>query len=132
MLDPASINDRFATANGMRLLEVCPGHAVAEVDIEPERHHNSLGTVHGGVYFTLAALAFSAACNASGQATVGIQTSLSLLHPVVAGRMRAEAREVSRSRKLATVEVRVTDEAGQLVGLLVGTAYVKRTPYPPA
>jgi acyl-CoA thioesterase len=124
-------NDRFATANAMHVAEVRPGFAVAEVDIDPARHHNSIDSVHGGVYFTLAALAFSAACNAAGQTTVGIEMSLSCLKAVVGGRMRAEAREVSRSRKLATVEVRITDDGGQLVGLFRGTAYIKRDPYPP-
>ena len=40
----------------------------------------------------------------------------------------AVAEEVSRTRKLSTCLIRVTDDAGELVALFKGIAYIKATP----
>lgn len=123
--------DRFAAANGIELVEVRPGYARARLAIE-DRHHNSLGTVHGGALFTLAATTFFAACNAAGNVAMGITMSISCLNPAVEGLLEAEANEVSRSRRLATCSVRISDSTGRLIATFQGTAYVKSEPFPPA
>lgn len=122
--------DRFAADSGVELIEVRAGYALARLAIDP-RHHNSLGTVHGGALFTLAATTFFAACNAAGQVAMGINMSISCHRPAVRGTLEAEAEEISRSRKLATCNVCIRDEAGQLVATFQGTAYIKRDPFPP-
>jgi acyl-CoA thioesterase len=123
-------NDGFATANGMRLLELRPGFAKTCVTVE-ERHINNVGMVHGGAIFTLAAFAFGAASRTAGQSTVGVNTSISFLKPTRSGTLHAEAVEVSRSRKLSVCTVHVTNDAGELVALFQGTAYIKEEPFPP-
>ncbi len=62
-------NDRFAEHTGIELVEVSKGYARAEMKVE-EKHLNGLGLAHGGAIFTLADLAFAAACNSHG-ATLG-------------------------------------------------------------
>jgi acyl-CoA thioesterase len=42
----------------------------------------------------------------------------------------AEATEVSRSRKISTCTVRVTNDTGELIALFQGTAYIKDEPFP--
>jgi acyl-CoA thioesterase len=123
--------DRFAAHSGVELIEVRPGYARTRLAVGPH-HFNSVDLVHGGALFTLAAVALFAACNASGKQAVGINLNLSCLHPSRGGPLVAEAQEVARSRRLATCTVRVTDEQGQLIATLQGTAYVKDTPFPPA
>jgi acyl-CoA thioesterase len=123
-------NDGFATANGMRLLELRPGFAKTGVAVD-ERHMNNVGLVHGGAIFTLAAFAFGAASRTAGQSTVGVSTNISFLKPTRSGTLYAEATEVSRSRRLSVCTVRVTNDAGELVALFQGTAYVKDEPFPP-
>jgi acyl-CoA thioesterase len=55
---------------------------------------NSLGTLHGGVIFTLADIAFSYACNSRNEAAVAQQVSIVFLSPGRAGeRLVAEAME---------------------------------------
>jgi acyl-CoA thioesterase len=77
-------------------------------------------------------LAFAAACNAAGQTAVAVSTNLSFLKPTQPGTLLlAEATEVSRSRRLSTCTVRVTNETGELVALFQGTAYIKNHPFPP-
>ena len=119
--------DRFAAESGVRIVELKPGYAKASLTIE-ERHFNSVGIVQGGAIFTLADLAFAMACNSSGVVAVAVNTNLSFLKATRAGELVAEAVEVSRSRKISTCTVRVTSEAGDLVALFQGTAYIKNQP----
>ncbi len=116
-------NDRFATSSGMRLVELRPGFAKTSLQVE-ERHLNSIGTVQGGAIFTLADFAFGAAVKTGGKIAPAISTSLSFLKATRSGTLYAEATEVSRSRKLSVCTVRVTNDAGELVALFQGTAYI--------
>jgi acyl-CoA thioesterase len=124
-------NDRFATSSKMRLVELRPGYARTSLTVE-DRHLNSVGTVHGGAIFTLADFAFGAASNTGGEVAVAVNTSLSFLKATRSGTLYAEATEISRSRKLSVCTVRVTNDAGELVALFQGTAYIKDEPFPPA
>jgi acyl-CoA thioesterase len=116
-------NDRFATSSGMRLVELRPGFAKTSLQVE-ERHLNSIGTVQGGAIFTLADFAFGAAVKTGGKIAPAISTSLSFLKATRSGTLYAEATEVSRTRKLSVCTVRVTNDAGELVALFQGTAYI--------
>ena len=122
-------NDGFATANGMRLVELRPGFAKTCLAVE-QRHMNNVGMVHGGAIFTLAAFAFGAASRTAGQATVGVSTNISFLKPTRSGTLYAEATEISRSRRLSVCTVEVTNDAGELVAMFQGTAYIKDEPFP--
>lgn len=123
-------HDRFAAANGIEVLEVTPGRATARVVLQ-EKHLNSLGTAHGGLLFSLAATTFFTACNAAGQVAMGTNMSITCIKPPVAGTLHAEALEISRTRKMTHGSVRITDDAGDLIALFQGTAYIKGQPYPP-
>lgn len=115
--------DRFVCdLIGIRLTEVGPGWARAELDLT-ELHLNGVGIVQGGVLFTLADYAFAAACNYE-QEVVGIETSVSYIKAVKSGRIRAEAKEVTRTRKFAICEVQVFDDADRLLVLFRGRGYV--------
>ena len=122
-------DDGFATASGMRLVELRAGFAKTSLEVE-ERHLNNVGMVHGGAIFTLAAFAFGAAAKTGGHAAVGVSTSLSFLKATRSGTLMAEATEVSRSRKLSVCTVRVSNATGELVALFQGTAYIKDEPFP--
>lgn len=124
-------SDRFAASSGVRLVELRPGYAAAVLALE-ERHLNSLGIVQGGAIFTLADFAFGAASNASGKVAVAVSTHISFLKATRTGTLYAEASELSRSRRISTCTVRVTDDGGDLVALFQGTAYIKNEPFPPA
>jgi acyl-CoA thioesterase len=123
-------NDRFAASSGMRLVELRPGFARTSLAVE-DRHLNNVGTVQGGAIFTLADFAFGAASKTGGRVAVAVSTTLSFLKATRSGTLTAEATEVSRSRRISTCAVRVTNEAGELVALFQGTAYIKDEPFPP-
>ena len=121
--------DQFAAQNGITAVEVRPGYARAEMEVEP-RHLNAVGIVQGGAIFTLADLAFAMASNSHGVVAVACQADITYMKAVTAGRLTAVAEEISRTRKLSTCVIRVTDESGQLVALFKGLAYIKGTPLP--
>lgn len=119
--------DRYAALTGIRLTEVSEGRARAELAVS-DKHLNSLGTAQGGVLFTLADLAFAAASNAGGTVAVSISSSISFFRAVSSGTLCAEAREISKQRRVASYEVRITDQDGGLVAHFTGMVYRKEQP----
>lgn len=119
--------DRFARENGIRVTEARVGFARTEMTVEP-RHLNSVGILQGGALFTLADLAFAAASNSHGVVAVGCQADVTYFKAVRSGKLTATAEEISRTHRLSTCLIRVTDEGGELVALFKGVAYIKGTP----
>lgn len=119
--------DRFATeVVGIEIVDVRPGYAKVKLDIEP-RHHNAVGIVQGGVYFTLADFAFAIASNTQDEeTTVSIETSMSYFKPTVSGTLYAEANLVFRSRSLQSFEVPITNEKGETVARFYGRGFVRK------
>jgi acyl-CoA thioesterase len=119
-------NDRFADHVGIELLEVSKGRAKAKMEIK-EHHLNGVNIAHGGAIFSLADLAFAVASNSHKTVALSINVSISYLKASVAGdTLIAEANEVSLNPKLATYEVRVTDETHDLIAIFLGTVYRKK------
>ena len=119
--------DRFAAGAGIRLAEVRPGYARTRMKVR-DGHMNGADVVQGGAVFTLADLAFAAACNSHGILALAVDVTISFLRPTRSGTLVAEAREVARSRRLSRCEIEVKDDAGELVALFHGTAFVKDEP----
>jgi acyl-CoA thioesterase len=116
--------DAFAVHNGMTITELRDGYAIAEMELQPF-HMNGADTVHGGALFTLADFAFAAASNSSGQLALSISSSISIFKGARKGKLIAECREVSTSPKLASFEVGIRNEAGQLLATFQGMVYRK-------
>jgi len=122
-------NDRYAAFSGIELLEVEPGRAKAKMEIK-DMHLNAGNVVQGGAIFTLADLAFAAAVNAYGNLAMSIETSIRYFKGVGKGTLFAEAKMVHIHKKLASFEVRVTNEEDELISLFTATAYRKEIPLP--
>ncbi|MBW2575407.1 MAG: PaaI family thioesterase [Deltaproteobacteria bacterium] len=118
-------NDQFAEHVGIELLEVSEGRAKAKMEIK-EHHLNGINIAHGGAIFSLADLAFAVASNSHKTIALGINASISYLKAVANGTLIAEAKEVSLNPKLATYEIRVTDENNDLIAIFLGTVYRKK------
>ena len=122
-------NDRFAERSNIELLSVSPGQARAKMTLYPH-HLNGYGTVQGGAIFTLADLAFAAACNSHGTVAVAVNVSITFMKAGQTGTLWAEARELSRNFKLGSYTVEVKDDQGELVALFQGLAYRKSEKIP--
>lgn len=117
--------DKFAEHVGIELEDIAPGRAKVHCEVQ-EHHLNGVKCVHGGMLFTLADMAFAAAVNSHGRLAVALNASISFVKPARGKKICAEAKEISRSGRHAVYEVRITDEAGDTVSVLQGTAYVKK------
>lgn len=115
--------DRFAVENGCRIIEAAPGYAKIQLEITPH-HHNAVGITQGGALYTLADFAFAVASNAANEKVVGTSTYMNYFKATRSGILTATAKEISRSRKLSTVEVKITDEQGVLIAQFQGNGYV--------
>ena len=122
-------NDRYARHSGIELTAIAPGSATAVMTVQKE-HLNGVDIVHGGAIFTLADFAFAAASNSHGTVAVAINASISYLKAAKAGTLTAEAVEVARTFKIATYQVRVTGEDGELIASFQGMVYRKKTEIP--
>jgi len=119
--------DRYAALSGIELLTVEPGRAKTRMEIS-EMHLNAGNVVQGGAIFTLADLAFAAAVNAYGNLAMSIETSIRYFKGVSSGVLFAEAEIVNLHKRLATFDVRITNEANELIALFTATAYRKDVP----
>ena len=105
------------------------GRAVFEMETDPARHANPMGTVHGGVLVDLgdAAMGFAMASTlADGETFTTVELKANYFKPVWQTRLRAEARMVRRSHTLGYLECDVTDAKGSLVCRLGSTCMVLR------
>jgi len=118
-------NDTFAEHVGIELLEVSKGRAKAKMEIK-DHHLNGINIAHGGAIFSLADLAFAAASNSHKTIALAINASISFLKAVSGGTLIAEAKEVSLNPKLATYEIRVTDETNDVIAIFQGMVYRKK------
>jgi len=114
---------------GMRLNEVGDGRAAVELDADPERHANPMGTVHGGILCDLADAAMGCAYASRlgvHESFTTLELKINFLKPVRQGRLAASARIVRGGRTIGLVECDVTDGAGSLVARASSTCMTLR------
>jgi uncharacterized protein (TIGR00369 family) len=114
---------------GFRPVSVEAGRAVFEMDADPARHANPMGTVHGGVLCTLADTAMGMAYAASlsdGETFTTLELKINFLRPVWQGRLTATGRVVQGGRNVGLTECDVTDAQGRLVARASSTCMILR------
>ena len=117
--------DKFCRFIGVELFEVAEGRAKTKLEVK-EHHLNGVGTIQGGVLFTLADLAVAAAANSHGTVAVVINANISYVKAISGGTIFAEAIQESLSPKLATYAVKVTNQDGVLIASFQGMVYRKK------
>ena len=119
--------DKFAKENGIQLTEVREGFARAEMTVDL----NAAGVCQGGVYFTLADLTFAAVTNSHGPVSLGVQNSITYLQSARKGdRLIAETEETFNHHRLPFCQTRVTNQNGELLCVVSGSAYRKKDIFP--
>jgi uncharacterized protein (TIGR00369 family) len=110
-------------------LEVERGRAVFELDVDPSRHANPMGTLHGGVLCDLADAAMGVAYGsmlAEGETFTTLELKINFLRPVWNGRLTATGRLVQGGRTIGLVECDVVDASGRLVARASSTCMTLR------
>jgi uncharacterized protein (TIGR00369 family) len=102
---------------GFVLRDGAEGRSVWEYRVDPA-HFNLNGTLHGGVVMALldTAMGFAVVARvaAEGRINAAAEQSTRFLAPVRGGLITAEATVLKIGKRLAIVESRATDEAGNL------------------
>lgn len=113
---------------GFRIAAVEVGSVALELDVE-ERHHNAVGTLHGGVLCDVADAAMGlthATTLAEGETFTTVELKINFLRPVWQGRLRVVGRIVKAGRTLSLTEADVLDGDGKLVARASSTCMTLR------
>jgi uncharacterized protein (TIGR00369 family) len=119
---------------GFVLKSIEPGHAVFEMEVD-ERHHNPMGTLHGGIYCDLADAAMGyayAATLGEGETFTTIELKINFLRPVRKATLTAEAKVVKAGNTVGYIECDVKDQTGKLVARAASTCMKLREASPTA
>jgi acyl-CoA thioesterase len=100
-------NEPFARFLGIKLIELGPGSATAELTPD-ENMVNAHGTVHGGIIFSLADYVFAAASNSYGRTSVGVNNNVNFMSAGKLGQtLTATAKEIKKTNRLAWYSIHV-------------------------
>jgi uncharacterized protein (TIGR00369 family) len=119
----------IATLLGFRAVSIEPGLAVFEMEADPARHANPMGTLHGGVLCTLADSAMGMAYAATlgqGETFTTLEVKINFLRPVWRGTLIATGRVVQAGRSVGLTECDVVDDHGRLVARASSTCMTLR------
>ena len=118
----------IGTLIGFRLIAVEPGRAQFELDAD-ERHHNPMGTLHGGILCDIADVAMGMAYGSTleeGETFTTLELKINFLRPVKTARLVADGLVVQRDRTVGMAECSVTDERGRLIAKATSTCLTLR------
>ena len=127
-LKSGEIKPPSAEMIGFRMVSFADGESRFELDAG-RRHHNPMGTVHGGILCTLADSAMGMAFASTlgeGETFTTLEIKVNYIRPVFEGKLFASAKVVHRGRTVGLVECDVTTENGKLVARAVSTCSVLR------
>ncbi|MCI9201581.1 MAG: PaaI family thioesterase [Lachnospiraceae bacterium] len=117
-------NDKFATENGAVIDEIGDFYAKCSLKLT-EGHKNAVGSVMGGVSFTLADFAFAVASNWQNPGVVSLSSNITYLGTAKGERLIAEASCVKNGHTTSYYRVDVQDDLGNPVAAVTVTGYRK-------
>jgi len=121
----------FAKVMNMQLVELERGYAAVEMRYDPAAMNNIYDRAHGGAIYGLIDEAFEAAGQTDGTIAVALNVNVTYVSSPEAGMyLRAEARQLSRTKKTASYDIKVTDMNGQLIATCQALAYCTGKPIP--
>jgi acyl-CoA thioesterase len=124
-------NEPFARELGLRLMDLDTGYSVVGMQYRSDIMDNIYSRAHGGALFALIDEAFETACQTHGTIAVALNVNVTYVRsPETDELLRAEAREVSKTRKTASYDIKVTNSEGDLVATCQALAYRTGKPVP--
>lgn len=113
-LDYANRRNTFMLHNHIKIIEIGPDRAVAELTVSKDSL-NPIGRMHGGAYFTMADCASGAAARSDGMMYVTLNSSFDFIRSAKDGKVRATAVVRHRGRTTCLTAVELRDEQGVLL-----------------
>ncbi len=116
-------DDLASRALGMVLEEIRPDYARLSMPVRADMV-NGHRNCHGGLIFALADSTFAFACNSTNQITVAAAASIDFLSPAKLGdRLIAYGEAQSTAGRTRVYDIRVANQAGQLIALFRGRSH---------
>ena len=114
----------LAQALRMELVALENGYSAVEMTYDPAIMDNIYNRAHGGAIFALIDEAFETAGQTDGTIAVALNVNVTYIaSPEARVRLRAEAREISRTSKTACYDIKVEEAGGKLIATCQALAY---------
>ncbi|HIJ55474.1 MAG TPA: PaaI family thioesterase [Deltaproteobacteria bacterium] len=124
-------SEPFARQLNMELIELEDGHSMVEMIYRPEEMNNIYQRAHGGAVFALIDEAFETACQTDGTIAVALNVNVTYISSPEPGvKLIASAQEISRTKRTANFEIKVTDENKKLIATCQALAFRTGKPIP--
>jgi acyl-CoA thioesterase len=121
----------FAKVMKINLVELELGYSAVEMIYDPASMNNIYERAHGGAVFALIDEAFETAGQTDGTIAVALNVNVTYVSSPQPGvRLRAEAKQASRTKKTAGYDIKVTDPNGNLIATCSALAYRTGKPIP--
>jgi acyl-CoA thioesterase len=128
-MNPSSIvnkimkDDLFSQWLGIEIIDIKEGYSKIRMTVRDEMI-NGLGTVHGGIAFSLSDSAFAFACNNRNNLSLALDTAINFTKATTPGDvLTAEATEIHNGRSTGLYLVTVTNQQNEQVALFKGTCF---------
>jgi len=118
----------MASLIGLELVAIERGRARFELQAD-HRHHNPMGTLHGGILCDIADSAMGMAYASTlgeGESFTTLELKINFLRPVRSAHLIAEGTIVQQGRSAGMAECSVTDENGRLIAKATSTCLTLR------
>ena len=100
----------------MELVELETGRSAVEMVYDPASMNNIYGRAHGGALYALIDEAFETAGQTHGTIAVALNVNVTYMaSPQPGSILRAEAREINRTKRTSSYDIKVYDENKQLL-----------------
>ena len=121
----------FARRFDIQLVELEDGFSVIEMTYNPSEMNNIYDRAHGGAIFGLIDEAFETACQTHGTIAVALNVNVTYIaSPEPGKRLRATAKEISKTKRTANYEIKVTETDGRLIAICQALAFRTGKPIP--
>lgn len=119
-----NLHDGFSHYCGMTLAQVADGYAKVELTLE-DNGKNFMGSMHGGLLYTMADVAAGAAVMYESRRCVTLSAYTDYVKSPFGGKIIAEANLVSHGRKINRCEVTIHADDGTVYCRSYVTMYMK-------
>ncbi len=124
-------NESLARTFKIELVELDTGTSAVEMVYDPGMMGNIYDRAHGGAIFALIDEAFETACQTHGTIAVALNVNVTyIVSPKNKTRLRAEAFEISRTKKTATYDIKVYGPGRELIATCQALAFRTGKPIP--
>jgi acyl-CoA thioesterase len=115
--------DHFSQWMELKVNSIAEGTSTVSMFVKQEML-NGFGVIHGGVLFSLADSAFAFACNSRDNLTLALDAQINFIKKAVRGDLlTASVEEVHSGKTTGVYEVKIRNQASELIAVFRGTAY---------